>query len=91
MRTVAAGLERLAHGDLTAELSTPFPPDLEPIRVDFNATVVTLRDTVRIIARSTEVIRIGTADIVDATDGPREPVRAADLGAGDLGRARSAS
>ena len=67
VRTVAAGLEKLAHGDLTAELSTAFPPDLEPIRVDFNATVVTLRDTMRTIAQSTEVIRLGTADIAEAT------------------------
>ena len=67
VRTVAAGLEKLANGDLTAELSTPFPPDLEPIRVDFNATVVTLRNTMRTIAQSTEVIRLGTADIAEAT------------------------
>ena len=67
VRIVAGGLERLAKGDLTAELTTPFPLDLEPIRVDFNATVVTLRDTMRIIAQSTEAIRLGTADIADAT------------------------
>ena len=65
---VAHGLERLARGDLTAELATSFPPDLEPIRLDFNATVSTLRDTMRIIAQSTEVIRTGTADIAAATD-----------------------
>ena len=64
---VAHGLERLAKGDLTAELATAFPPDLEPIRLDFNATVSTLRDTMRIIAKSTEVIRTGTADIATAT------------------------
>ena len=64
---VAAGLEKLAHGDLTAELATAFPPEFEPIRVDFNATVSTLRDTMRIIAQSTEIIRTGTADIATAT------------------------
>ena len=64
---VAAGLERLAQGDLTAALATAFPPEFEPIRVDFNATVSTLRDTVRIIAQSSEVIRAGTADIASAT------------------------
>ena len=93
VRIVAGGLERLAKGDLTAELTTPFPLDLEPIRVDFNATVVTLRDTMRIIARSAEVIRLGTADIADATTDlasrTAQQTSALEISAGALGELTS--
>ncbi|HZG30671.1 MAG TPA: methyl-accepting chemotaxis protein [Ensifer sp.] len=42
---LAAGLDRLAHGDLTRPIDTPFSGSLDRLRADFNASLTTLRDT----------------------------------------------
>ena len=42
---LAAGLDRLAHGDLTKAIDTPFSGSLDRLRADFNASLTTLRDT----------------------------------------------
>ena len=67
VEAVANGLGKLARGDLTVKLSKAFPPQFETIRIDFNATVSTLRTTVRSIARSAQNIRLGTSGIATAT------------------------
>jgi methyl-accepting chemotaxis protein len=64
---VAKGLEKLAQGDLTATVSQTFPPEFDKIRVDLNATVVTLRTSMLTIANSTQAIRSGTSEIAAAT------------------------
>ena len=64
---VAAGLDLLAKGDLTATLSRDFPPQFEKIRVDFDATVSTLRQIMQTISESTQTIRVGTSGIASAT------------------------
>ncbi len=45
VNALAAGLERLAHGDLTRAIDTPFSGSLDRLRADFNASLTTLRDT----------------------------------------------
>ena len=63
---VADGLGLLARGDLTATLEGKFPPQFAKIKVDFDATVSTLRKIMRTISASTETIRSGTAGIAAA-------------------------
>ncbi len=45
VNALAAGLDRLAHGDLTLAIDTPFSGSLDRLRADFNASLMTLRDT----------------------------------------------
>ena len=42
---LAAGLGRLAQGDVSQTIDTPFVGRLEQLRVDFNASLVRLQDT----------------------------------------------
>ncbi|KQB11840.1 methyl-accepting chemotaxis protein [Rhodobacter capsulatus] len=50
------GLHRLAAGDLTARIETPFPPHSESLRTNFNAALGELAALVRTIRHSTEGI-----------------------------------
>ena len=50
------GLHRLAAGDLTAVIATPFPPQYESLRSNFNAALGELAALVRTIRHSTEGI-----------------------------------
>ncbi len=45
VNALASGLDRLAHGDLTRSIDTPFFGSLDRLRADFNASLTTLRDT----------------------------------------------
>ena len=65
---VAKGLDALARGDLTVMLSDAFPETYDQIRVDLNAAVMTLRESMLTISRSTEAITAGTTGIVVSTD-----------------------
>jgi methyl-accepting chemotaxis protein len=69
---LAAGLRRLASGDLAFRLNEPFAPDFEALRQDFNQSVQQLGDTLSAISTG-----IGAID-----DGSREISN----GAGDLAR-----
>ncbi|MFP5076295.1 methyl-accepting chemotaxis protein [Rhizobium sp. YIM 134829] len=42
---LAAGLGRLARGDLSEQIDTPFTGRLEQLRVDFNGSLIRLQDT----------------------------------------------
>jgi methyl-accepting chemotaxis protein len=64
---VAKALEMLSHGDLTTTVTQNFPPEFETIRVDLNATAMTLRNSMVTIANSTQAIRSGTSEIAAAT------------------------
>jgi methyl-accepting chemotaxis protein len=66
--TVAAGLERLADGDLQYRLSQALPPQYEKLRGDFNAAMAHLQDTVSVIGRNTQAIRAGAGEIASAAD-----------------------
>ncbi|NEJ69822.1 HAMP domain-containing protein [Rhizobium phaseoli] len=69
---LAAGLKRLAAGDLAFQLNEAFAPDFEALRHDFNQSVTQLGTTLRAISES-----IGTID-----EGSRE----ISSGAGDLSK-----
>jgi methyl-accepting chemotaxis protein len=65
---LASGLAALAKGDLTAILDTPFAPEYEALRTDFNATVSQLQTVIRQIVANTQTIRLGTDEITQAAD-----------------------
>jgi methyl-accepting chemotaxis protein len=60
---LAAGLRRLAAGDLAFQLQEPFAPDFESLRHDLNAAVAQLGETLGAVALSADAIDGGTREI----------------------------
>jgi methyl-accepting chemotaxis protein len=60
---LAAGLKRLASGDLAFQLDEAFAPDFEALRQDFNSSVKQLGDTLSAISGSISAIDNGTREI----------------------------
>jgi methyl-accepting chemotaxis protein len=60
---LAAGLKRLAGGDLAFQLNETFAPDFEALRHDFNQSVTQLGATLRAISESIGTIDEGTREI----------------------------
>jgi methyl-accepting chemotaxis protein len=65
---LAAGLERLAAGDLTFRLRQAFTPAYEKLRVDFNVAMDTLQKTMSVIVENAAGIRSGSGEISKAAD-----------------------
>jgi len=65
MATVGAALEKLAAGDLTAEIAR-ISPEYSKLRDDFNTAVSALRGVIQSIAQSTEVVYGSAGDISEA-------------------------
>jgi len=65
---LADGLKHLAAGDLSYQLTDPFAPDFEKLRVDFNASVQELSETLRSVASSASSIDSGTREIGQSAD-----------------------
>ncbi|MFK0167115.1 methyl-accepting chemotaxis protein [Rhizobium sp. NPDC090279] len=63
---LAAGLRRLAAGDLDFELTVPFSPDFEALRHDLNSAVTQLGQTLRALAQAATHIDSGTREISQA-------------------------
>jgi len=59
----AAGLRRLAAGDLTFQLTEPFAPEFETLRHDLNAAVAQLAETLGQVALAAGTIDGGTREI----------------------------
>jgi methyl-accepting chemotaxis protein len=57
---LAAGLKRLASGDLAFQIDEPFSPDFESLRHDFNMSVRQLEQTLGAIATAITAIDEGT-------------------------------
>ncbi|MDB5525929.1 MAG: mcpCf [Rhizobium sp.] len=60
---LAAGLKRLASGDLAFQIDETFAPDFEALRHDFNSSVKQLGDTLGSISESIWAIDNGTREI----------------------------
>ncbi|OAP36961.1 chemotaxis protein [Sinorhizobium glycinis] len=60
---LAAGLKRLAAGDLAFQLNDAFAPDFEPLRQDFNQSVRQLGTAMSSIAESIGTMDNGTREI----------------------------
>ena len=65
---LAAGLKRLAAGDLSFQLDEAFAPDFEPLRHDLNGAVLQLGDTLKSISSSAGAIDTGTREIGSGAD-----------------------
>jgi methyl-accepting chemotaxis protein len=60
---LAAGLQRLAAGDLAFQIDEAFAPDFEALRHDFNSSVKQLGDTMSAISVGISAIDNGTQEI----------------------------
>ncbi len=65
---VAAGLERVAAGDLTVRLDQPFAAEYETLRGNFNTALSELQDAMRSIVANAHAVRTGTEEISQASD-----------------------
>lgn len=61
-------LKDLSDGKLTTEIQQAFPPDYEKLKLDFNAAVFALRDTVATVVQNSDSIRNETKEITVAAD-----------------------
>jgi methyl-accepting chemotaxis protein len=66
VESLANGLGVLAAGDLTQKLNTPFAPEYERLRGDFNAAVEGLQSTMSEVLSHAEAIASGTGEIAGA-------------------------
>ena len=66
--TLAAGLRRLAQGDLLCEIEETFAPQFEALRHDFNVSVSQLRQTLLGVERSVTTVNGGAGEISAASD-----------------------
>jgi methyl-accepting chemotaxis protein len=67
LRTVVTALDgslrRLASGDLTIRLDTPFPEDHEGLRSDFNHSIAHVEDVIGDIAASSSILQGSNAEL----------------------------
>ena len=68
VQALAAGLSALAAGDLTMSVTTPFAPEYEGLRADYNAALIELRSAMEKITANVQEIARGTVEITSATD-----------------------
>ncbi|SCW49383.1 methyl-accepting chemotaxis protein [Rhizobium mongolense subsp. loessense] len=65
---LAAGLGRLAKGDISKAIDTPFDGRLEQLRTDFNQSLQRLQMTVRQVRDNTYMIQRNAAEMSSAAD-----------------------
>jgi len=65
---IAGGLNQLAGGNLQHRIDTAFIPALEPLRVDFNASLGALEQSMQAVSVNTQAIRAGAGEISTAAD-----------------------
>ncbi|SFJ78000.1 methyl-accepting chemotaxis sensory transducer with TarH sensor [Sphingomonas sp. NFR04] len=68
VETLEERLKRLAAGDLTASIDTPFAPEYAVVRDNFNAAIAALRDLIASVMESAETISTGSAEIAQASE-----------------------
>ncbi|MCD7111475.1 methyl-accepting chemotaxis protein [Rhizobium sp. DKSPLA3] len=66
--TLAAGLERLANGDISRPIETAFQGRLEQLRTDFNRSLERLQTTIRQVRENTALIQSNAAEMSAAAD-----------------------
>ena len=65
---IGAGLHGLAENDLESEITQPFGPTFEKLRVDFNASLAQLRSTLQRVSHGASAIRTGATELSTATN-----------------------
>lgn len=68
VNALAKGLGRLAEGDLAQRIAEPFTPSLDKLRLDFNASVGVLHETLSQVGETAEAIKMATDEIRVASD-----------------------
>jgi methyl-accepting chemotaxis protein len=68
VRALAQGLERLASGDVSATIDTPFTGSLDRLRLDFNRSLTRLQDTIRQIQSNVGAIQGNVRQMAHSTD-----------------------
>jgi len=68
VRNLATGLNALASGDLECAIAQPFPQVFEPLRVDFNNSISTLRRLVLEVSNASRQIEGGVSEIHHAAN-----------------------
>jgi methyl-accepting chemotaxis protein len=66
--TLASGLERLAEGDVSATIDTPFVGRLEQLRTDFNRSMTRLQETMALIKGNVVAIQGNVRQMSQSTD-----------------------
>jgi methyl-accepting chemotaxis protein len=62
------GLQRVAEGDLSVRIESPFIESLDTIRMDFNSAIAKLRETLEDVRDNTEVIESGAVEMRSSVD-----------------------
>jgi methyl-accepting chemotaxis protein len=65
---LAAGLRKLAAGDLVCEIAAPLAPQFEALRHDFNLSVSQLRDAMIGVGQAASLVNSGSYEISQASD-----------------------
>ncbi len=65
---LGTGLQRLAEGDVTFRLATPFIGSLDALREDFNSSMSTLQQTLQSVGTNAKGIQAGSAEIRSSAD-----------------------
>ncbi|OBZ92818.1 chemotaxis protein [Pararhizobium polonicum] len=65
---LGTGLQRLADGDVTFRLATPFIGSLDALREDFNSSMTTLQQTLQSVGNNALGIQVGSAEIRASAD-----------------------
>jgi methyl-accepting chemotaxis protein len=66
--SIGTGLERLSSGDLTFQLKEAFAPEYENLRIDFNAAMDQLQNTMKTVIGRTHGLNSGSQEITQASD-----------------------
>jgi methyl-accepting chemotaxis protein len=66
--TLGGSLPALANGDLTAEVTTDFPPAATMLKANFNEALSRLREMIGAVSTSTIGIRTGSQEIAQASE-----------------------
>jgi methyl-accepting chemotaxis protein len=68
VNALAGGLGRLAQGDISQMIETPFFGRLEQLRNDFNGSLVRLQDTLSQIRNNAEMIQMNANEMSESAD-----------------------
>jgi methyl-accepting chemotaxis protein len=68
VKEIGVGLSKLSEGDLVHRIDAEFIPALEPLRVDFNASLEALEQSMMAVSSNTLAIRAGAGEISTAAD-----------------------
>jgi methyl-accepting chemotaxis protein len=68
VRTMSNNMEKLADGDLTADIIADFPASYAELKASFNQALSNLRDVIGGVSNGAEAIRTGSSEIAQASE-----------------------